>query len=733
VAAAGKAQARLGVDIGGTFTDVALEVGGARHSAKVLTTPEAPERAVVAAIGAVLREAGLQPGDLSIIIHGTTLATNAIIERKGAKTALVTTEGFRDTIEIRHENRFEQYDVNIDLPPPLVPRRLRFVVPERTDARGRTVIPLDEAAVESLAAGFAASGIESVAIGYLHSFTNPAHEERTRDILTSRLPGVALTLSSEVSPEMREYERFSTACANAYVQPMMARYLTGLEAQLRTEGVTCPLFLMLSGGGLTTVETAVRFPVRLVESGPAGGAIFASHIARQCGLDKVLSYDMGGTTAKICLIDEFQPQTSRAFEVARIYRFKKGSGLPLRIPVIEMVEIGAGGGSIARVDNLKRITVGPDSAGAAPGPACYGRGGKAPTVTDADLLLGRIDPTGFSGGRMALDKAAAEQALQRAVADPIELALPLAAFGVSEIVDENMSNAARVHAIESGKDARGRTLVAFGGAAPLHASRMADKLGLDRVLVPSNAGVGSAVGFLRAPIAYEIVRSQLQRLDAFDAEAANLMLAAMRTEAEAIVRRGEPEAPLTETRSAFMRYRGQGHEIAVPLPVRTYRAEDSAELLAAFEAAYRRLYSRVIPGVEVEVLSWVLLLSGPVPTEEGTLPAAPPPSRPQPARRRPVFDPDGADFVEVAIYDRAALAPGAVVPGPAVIVEDETSTVIGRNFDARIDGFGYSELNRRPLSGGWSAAQPADSRYAWRVALRSTRPTKFPTVRKVSA
>src|SRR5256884_5755708 len=424
---------------------------------------------------------------------------------------------------------------------------------------------------------------------------------------------------------------------------MMGRYLVNLEEKLQQEGLRCPLFLMLSGGGLTTVETAIRFPVRLVESGPAGGAIFACHIARQCRLDSVLSYDMGGTTAKICLIDDFQPQTSRAFEVARIYRFKKGSGLPLRIPVIEMVGIGAGGGSIARIDQLKRITVGPDSAGADPGPACYGRGGKAPTVTDADLLLGRIDPLGLSGGRMALDKDAAEGAVQQTIAGPLDLTLPLAAFGIAEIVDENMANAARVHAIESGKDARGRTLVAFGGAAPLHAARLADKLGLDRVLVPSNAGVGSAVGLLRAPIAYEIVRSQLQRLDAFDAASANALLAAMRAEAEAIVRRGEPKAPLTETRSAFMRYRGQGHEIAVPVPARDYRDEDAGELLAAFETAYRRLYSRVIPGVEVEVLSWVVLLSGPVPHEDAAAPAPPPPSHPTPARRRAVLDPDSPD------------------------------------------------------------------------------------------
>ncbi|MGC2526072.1 MAG: hydantoinase/oxoprolinase family protein, partial [Stellaceae bacterium] len=505
-----------------------------------------------------------------------------------------------------------------------------------------------------------------------------------------------ITLSSEVSPEMREYERFSTACANAYVQPQIGHYLANLETLLRREGFACPLFLMLSGGGLTAVETAIRFPVRLVESGPAGGAIFAAEIARQCRLDKVLSYDMGGTTAKICLIDDLKPQTNRSFEVARIYRFKKGSGLPLRIPVIEMVEIGAGGGSIARIDRLKRITVGPDSAGADPGPACYGRGGAAPTVTDADLVLGRIDPAGFSGGRMALDRTAAEAALRRDVAEPLGLALELAALGVSEIVDENMANAARVHAIESGKDARGRTLVAFGGAAPLHAARLAEKLGLDRVLVPSNAGVGSAVGFLRAPIAYEIVRSSLQRLGEFDPDRANALLAEMRAEAEPIVRRGAPEATLTETRSAFMRYRGQGHEIAVPLPVPPYHGDDAQILRALFEDAYRRLYHRVIPGVEVEVLSWVLLLSAPPPAEAPAAPPTPLPYTPEPARRRPVFDPETGEFMEVAIYDREELKPGAQIPGPAVIVEDETSTVVTRLFTATIDPFGYITLDRRP-------------------------------------
>ena len=687
--------ARLGVDIGGTFTDVALEAGAQRWSGKILTTPEAPERAVIEVIGRVLGEAGLGASDLSLIIHGTTLATNAIIERKGAKTALLTTEGFRDTIEIRHENRFEQYDVNIDLPPPLVPRRLRFPVRERIDAKGRVLAPLDENGVAAVARRLAALGVEAAAIGFLHSYLNPAHERHAGEILAAQLPNLAVTLSSDVSPEMREYERFSTACANAYVQPLIGRYLANLETLLRREGFTCPLFLMLSGGGLTAAETAIRFPVRLVESGPAGGAIFAAEIARQCRLDKVLSYDMGGTTAKICLIDELQPQTSRAFEVARVYRFKKGSGLPLRIPVIEMVEIGAGGGSVARVDRLKRITVGPDSAGADPGPACYGRGGEAPTVTDADLVLGRIDPARFSGGRIALDEAAAAAALRGAVADPLTLPLAMAALGVGEIVDENMANAARVHAIESGKDARGRTLVAFGGAAPLHAARLAEKLGLDRVVVPAQAGVGSAVGFLRAPIAYEIVRSALQRLGEFDPDRANALYRAMREEAEAVVRRGAPDTPLTETRSAFMRYRGQGHEIAVALPARPYRAADAVTLRELFEDSYRRLYHRIIPGVEVEVLSWVLLLSASPPTAVAPPPPLPSPYAPEATRRRPVFDPETGEFAEVAIHERRDLNPGAQIPGPAIIVEDETSTVVTRPFTAAIDAFGYIELTRR--------------------------------------
>jgi N-methylhydantoinase A len=402
---------------------------------------------------------------------------------------------------------------------------------------------------------------------------------------------------------------------------------------------------------------------------------------------------MGGTTAKICLIDKAQPQTARAFEVARIYRFLKGSGLPLRIPVIEMVEIGAGGGSIARVDTLGRIVVGPDSAGSEPGPVCYGRGGKEPTVTDADVVLGRIDPTTFSGGKMTLDVAGAKRAAAERIGAALNLATEHAALGISEMVDENMANAARVHAIESGKDLRPRTLIAFGGAAPLHAARVAEKLGIDRVLVPANAGVGSAVGLLRAPVAYEIVRGRLLRLGSLDAASVNRLFAEMRAEAEAIVRRGAPAAKLVEQRSAFMRYRGQGHEIAVELPVRDLTAADRSTIRELFEAVYRRLYSRAIPGVDIEILSWVVAVRAPA---EGQLGAEAPerPMEPKPRSRRPIFDPDTGEFQEVDIYWRPDLAPGARISGPAVIAEDETSTVVSPRFDARIDRFGYIELTR---------------------------------------
>jgi N-methylhydantoinase A len=695
--AIGNAVKRLAVDIGGTFTDVVVEFDGRRVTSKVLTTRDAPEEGVLTGFRAVLDEAGLSAGDIGILIHGTTLATNAMIERKGALTALVTTEGFRDSLEIGQEDRYDQYDIFLEKKLPLIPRHLRLTVPERVDVEGGVLRPLDEDAVRALVPELKRREVESIAIGFLHSYANPAHEERTRDILAEALPGVAISLSSEVCPEVREYERLSTTAANAYVQPLMARYLTRLGEELAALGLEAPIFLMTSGGGVAALDAAVRFPIRLVESGPAGGAILASRIARECGLERALSFDMGGTTAKICLIDDYEPQAARTFEVDRAARFLKGSGLPLRIPVIEMVEIGAGGGSIASVDSTKRITVGPESAGADPGPACYARGGDAPTVTDADVTLGRIDPENFAGGTMRLDAGLAGAAIKEAVGMPLELSDPMAAFGVTEIVDENMANAARVHAIERGKLISEYTLIAFGGAAPLHACRLADKLGIGRVVVPTDAGVGSAIGFLCAPVAYEVVRSRYMTLQGFDADAANAMLDAMRDEALAVVRAGAPEAELAEDRTAFMRYVGQGHEIEVELPERALAANDVDLLKERFDRVYETLYARTIPDADVEILSWAIRVKTGVEAPD-PVPDAADVEGPAADGHNQVFDPEDEVFDEVPTYERAGLAPGTRVRGPAVITEDATSTFISAGFDARVLGNGYIELERRDAS-----------------------------------
>ena len=688
------ASARLAVDIGGTFTDLALEHGGKRTTVKVLTTPSAPEQGVMAGVQAVLQAAGVAPADIAIVIHGTTLATNAIIERKGAKTALVTTQGFRDVLAMRNESRYDQYDLNIVLPEPLVPRHLRLPVPERLDNEGKVLLALDEGAVRALVTLLRREGVEAIAVGLLHSFVNPAHERRVRDILAAELGEIPISLSSDISPEMREWERFSTAAANAYVQPMMARYLRRLEAELRNVGVAAPMFLMLSGGGLTTVDTACRFPIRLVESGPAGGAIFSAHIARQCGLSNVLSFDMGGTTAKICLIDNGKPQTSRSFEVARVGRFKKGSGIPLRIPVIEMVEIGAGGGSIAQVDSMGRITVGPESAGADPGPACYGRGGTHPAVTDANFVLGRYDGARFAGGTIALNEGAARDAVSTHVGLRLGLTADMAALGVVEMVDENMANAARVHAIESGKTYEGRTLIAFGGGGPVHACRVAEKVGITRVLVPSGAGVGSAIGFLRAPVGYEVVRSLYQRFRTFDVDAVNALLTDMAREAEAVVAQGSFGAPTSETRIAFMRYVGQGHEIPVPLPARKLTHADVAEIRAAYDTEYTRFYDRPVPGSDVEIMSYAVLVATVPEADDVAVMTTSVASTPVAARTLMVRDTTTGEVASWSVFDRAELSAGATMRGPAIIAEDETSTLVCPGWNASINAWGYIEMLR---------------------------------------
>ncbi len=685
--------ARLAVDIGGTFTDVALEHPGGRATIKVLTTPTAPETGVLTGVRSILNTSGVEASDIDLIIHGTTLATNALIERKGARTALLTTAGFRDVIAMGNESRYDQYDLNITLPEPLVPRSLRLPVTERLDNTGRVLAPLDESDVRALIPKLRHEQVASIAVGLLHAFVNGEHERRVRKILNDALPDVPVSLSSEVSPEMREWERFSTTVANAYVQPMMARYLRQLEADLRAAGISAPLFLMMSGGGLTTIDTACRFPIRLVESGPAGGAIFSAHISRECGLDRVLSFDMGGTTAKICLIDDYRPQTARAFEVARVGRFRKGSGLPLRIPVIEMVEIGAGGGSIAHVDSMARIEVGPESAGADPGPACYGRGGLKPTVTDANLLLGRYDPVHFAGGTIDLDEAAARAAVLTEVGVPLGLGPEMAALGVIEIVDENMANAARVHAIESGKTYEGRTLVAFGGGGPVHACRLAEKIGIDRVLVPSGAGVGSAIGFLRAPVGYEVVRSLYQRLSTFDTEAVNTLLSSMLDEAQAVVDQGRLGQAVTQTRIAFMRYVGQGHEIPVFLPTRRFSSSDVATIYSDYEREYAKFFDRPVPGSDVEVMSFAVVLTTATPSV-ATVPPVDAFTDAVPIRSQSVRETSTGAVTAWSVHDRASMSVGDRVSGPSIIAEDETSTLINPGWTGFVNRLGYLELVR---------------------------------------
>ena len=690
-------SARLAVDIGGTFTDLALEHDGRRSTIKVLTTSTAPEQGVMAGVRDILLNSGVSAADIGIVIHGTTLATNAVIERKGARTALLTTQGFRDVIAMGNESRYDQYDLNIVLPEPLVPRHLRLPVPERLDNEGNVLLPLDADAVRTLIPILRREGVESIAVGLLHAFVNPTHERRIRDILAEELPEIPVSLSSDVSPEMREWERFSTTVANAYVQPLMARYLRRLADEMQAIGITGPVFMMLSGGGLTTIDTACRFPIRLVESGPAGGAIFSATIARQCGIANVLSFDMGGTTAKICLIDDGKPQTSRAFEIARVGRFRKGSGLPLRIPVIEMVEIGAGGGSIARVDTMGRIAVGPESAGADPGPACYGHGGTQPTVTDANLALGRYDPARFAGGTMRLDEAAAQGALASRVAGKLGLTTDMAALGVVEMVDENMANAARVHAIESGKTYEGRTLIAFGGGGPVHACRVAEKVGIRHVLVPSGAGVGSAIGFLRAPVGYEVVRSLYQRFSTFDVTAVNALLADMEAEAMEVVTQGSFGAPLTQDRVAYMRYVGQGHEIPVRLPARSLREQDVTDIRAAYDVEYTRFFDRPVPGSDVEIMSYAVLVAT-APLDDPGSPVAGDDAVFAPeaiaTRTQPVRDTTTGDVSSWSVFDRTALSPGIHIAGPAIIAEDETSTLVSRGWNATVNDLGYIELTQ---------------------------------------
>ena len=683
---------QVGIDIGGTFTDVVIlnPASGRLFLGKRLTSPDNPARAVTEVIREMLERDGVAPAQVVKAIHGTTLVTNLIIERKGARTGLLTTRGFRDALEIGREMRYDIYDIFLELPRPLVPRRRRLEVAERLDHKGEVLLSLTAEEAERAVNQLLTLGVESVAISLLHSFRNPAHERMLCDLILAKRPGFPVSLSSEVAPEIREYERTSTTVANAYVMPVVRRYMEILEKGLVEIGIGGRLYIILSNGGITSPQTATQYPIRLLESGPAGGALAAAWVGKQTGQTSVISFDMGGTTAKTCIIQDGDPIRVNEFEVARVYRFKKGSGLPVKIPVIEMIEIGAGGGSVASIGPLGLLKVGPESAGAEPGPACYGRGGQEPTVTDADLLLGYLNPNFFLGGEMKLDPKLAETALRERIAGPLNLSLERAAWGIHEVVNENMANASRIHGVEKGIDPRRFSLVAFGGAGPGHAYQVAEKLRLETVIVPPGAGVCSSFGFLLAPMSFDLGLSFISRLEELPWERLNSIYAALEAKGrELLVDAGVALPDMQFIRSADMRYAGQGFEISVGLPGGEYGPEQGQEFCRAFEKEYLEIYQRLCPEIPIEGVNWRLVATGPRPqigtgtwwSKEASLAAAL-------KGKRPIYLPGKGRYEEVPVYDRYRLPVNAKIDGPAVVEERESTMVMNGPATAWVDPSG---------------------------------------------
>lgn len=676
---------QLGVDIGGTFTDLVLaeEATGQLLISKVLTTPEDPASAVMAGVDDLLERAGLAPAAITGIVHATTLATNALIEKKGARTGLITTKGFGDTLEIRRELRYDLYDLELAMPEPLVPRTLRCEIPERLDATGQVVTPLGEPEVAAAARALDAAGVQAIAICFLHSYANPAHERRSSDILRAAMPKVMLSVSSEICSDLREYERTTTTVLNAYLQPLIAHYLDDLCRLLAARGFAAIPFIMLSSGGVTTIVEAARQPIRLLESGPAAGALAAAYFGTAAGFRDLLAFDMGGTTAKICVVRDGRPQVNNQFEAARVHRFKKGSGYPVKVPAVDLIEIGAGGGSIAWVDAMGLLKVGPESAGASPGPACYGQGGSRPCITDADLVLGYLDPERFLGGRMRLHLPAAKAAIAT-IAQQLGLDEARTAWGIREVVNENMARAAQVYTAEQGVDISAFTLVAFGGAGPVHTYDVARKLGLRRILCPLGSGIASAVGLLVAPKRMDVVQAYVTNLDRADFARVNALFEEMEGRARRVLSEaGVAEDEMELLRSAEMRYRGQGYELAVPLPQGVLHGERQEELRQRFEATYRALYGRIIPGGSIEAINWRitgLQRRRAIPRPALVADAA---RQREPLRQRPVYWLD--EYIDTRVYSRYELAPGDEIPGPALVEEDETTTAVGPGSIMQVD------------------------------------------------
>ncbi|MFV9505679.1 MAG: hydantoinase/oxoprolinase family protein [Oscillochloridaceae bacterium umkhey_bin13] len=681
---------RFGFDIGGTFTDFVLcdTSSGALYTYKTLTTPDEPGRAVIEGWQALLAQVGAEGSQVELSIHGTTLITNALIERKGARTALVTTAGFADTLDTQREMRYDIYDLHSPPVTPLVPRSMRCEVEERMNAFGEVVTPLNEASLEALAAFIERTDPQAVAIGFLHAYRNGSHEQQVAAFLRERFPNLALALSFEVAPEIREYERLSTTVANAYVQPLAQRYVLALEQQLQRLGYPRDLYLMLSSGGITVAETAARFPIRLVESGPAAGALAAIFYGNLTGHPNLVSFDMGGTTAKLCVINQGQAQMTHTFEIARRHRFKRGSGLPVRIPAIELIEIGAGGGSIARLDDLGLLKVGPHSAGADPGPACYGRGGTQPTVTDANLLLGYLNPDYFLGGRLRLDRAAAEAAMTPLAAQ-LERSVAEAAYGIYRVVNESMIAATRVHVAERGVDPRMVRLMAFGGAGPAHADALARALKMQGYLIPTNAGVASALGFLTAPTAFDLARTVAGPVTAAGLADLDTVFAELEAEGRAtLARAGVSEDAMHFGPSMDLRHVGQGHEVTVRLPAGRLADLGLEGVRTAFFAQYEAIYGYAHRHLGLEVMTLRLTASGGTPELrlEGVGMDATSAERAI-KNRRPIFVGPWGRFADVPVYDRYQLRGGAVLTGPCLIEEPDSTAVIGPDVTVEVDAY----------------------------------------------
>lgn len=687
---------KIGVDIGGTFTDLVMldPDTGRLFNEKVLTTPDDPSRGVLTGITSILGKNGVAPDRVTDVIHGTTLVANALIERKGVKTALVTTRGFRDIVQIGREWRYDTYDLFIENVEPLTPRSLRFEVSERLGFDGAVLMPLAEDEIRGVAASLREAEVEAVAVCFLHAFRNPAHEQRCKAILEEELPDATICISSEVMPEIGEYERSSTTIANAYVLPIFRRYIRRLAEGIRRMGIARDVFLMQSDGGTVHQDTAIAFPIRLVQSGPAGGVQAGALIGRLAGRPNLMCFDMGGTTAKAALIENHQPSRTTDFEVARIYRFKKGSGLPLKVPVIDMIEIGAGGGSIARIDGMGLIQVGPDSASAVPGPACYGQGGTDPTVTDADLVLGYLDPGSFLGGEMRLDREAARRAIAEKIAEPLGIDVIEAAFGIHETVNESMARAAAVHTLEKGLRPTDFAMAPIGGAGPVHACHVARKMGMREVICPAGAGVASAFGFLCAPMSFEFVHADVTPLSELDLTATRALFSQLEARGQELLSgAGLTADDFSVTPGCAMRYVGQGYEVDVPLPADFLARGRREEMLAAFEAAYRALYGRIEDGLPVEIVSWRVVIRGPYPDiVPMTLEAAPDlaKGRADHARKgeRPIYDGQARAFVNAGIYDRYQLRPGMEIAGPAIVEERESTLVVPAGARVTVDRHG---------------------------------------------